>query len=427
MNIKFKKTEIGNIPKEWEIERLDKVMDFKNGYAFNAKQYTAGGKIVIRMSNISNDGKLQLTEDNTKFCSINEYLKLNDFHLKKGDLIIAMTDMSPTLGIIGHTAVINEDDKYILNQRVGRIRISLNKCIVGFIHYYTNCRCFIDYIKKGASRAVQSNVSTAHIKNALVPLPSIPEQQKIAEILGTVDEAIGKVAQAIAKTKRLKKGLMQKLLTKGIGHKEFKDTEIGRIPKEWGVVRLGESNIAEIRRNKFVSGIKKVAFIPMELIPDSRLFVNYEIKPMEKVRSFTYCEKGDLLLAKITPSLENSKQGIVPDVIPDRFALATTEVFPIACKEINKFFLFYVLKFPKYRNRIIASMTGTTGRQRASKESVERLQIPLPPLCEQRKIAEILDTVYKRLELLKDKKQKFKRIKRGLMNDLLTGRKRVKL
>ncbi|MBW1972874.1 MAG: restriction endonuclease subunit S, partial [Deltaproteobacteria bacterium] len=119
---------------------------------------------------------------------------------------------------------------------------------------------------------------------------------------------------------------------------EFKQTVIGRIPKEWDVVRLGDEQVAEIRGNKSINGFNKVAFIPMEAVPDSRIFVNFEIRSMKEIKSFTYCESGDLLLAKITPSLENGKQGIVPDTVPNGFALATTEVFPIKCKGIERLF-----------------------------------------------------------------------------------------
>ena len=97
---------------------------------------------------------------------------------------------------------------------------------------------------------------------------------------------------------------------------EFKNTEIGRIPREWEVVRLGDEQVAEIKGNKSINRFNEVAFIPMEAVPDSGIFVNFEIRPMEEVKSFTYCESGDLLLAKITPSLENGKQGIVPDSVP---------------------------------------------------------------------------------------------------------------
>ena len=78
-----------------------------------------------------------------------------------------------------------------------------------------------------------------------LPFPPLEEQQKIAHVLMSIDKAIETVDEAIAKAERIKKGLMQELLTKGIGHKEFKDTEIGRIPKDWEVVRL--EDVASIK------------------------------------------------------------------------------------------------------------------------------------------------------------------------------------
>jgi type I restriction enzyme S subunit len=72
------------------------------------------------------------------------------------------------------------------------------------------------------------------------PLPPHPEQKKIAEILTTLDEAIEKTSQIIEKTKEAKKGLMQRLFTRGIGHKKFKKTEIGEIPEEWDVRKIEE-------------------------------------------------------------------------------------------------------------------------------------------------------------------------------------------
>ncbi len=197
-------------------------------------------------------------------------------------------------------------------------------------------------------------------------------------------------------------------------------TEIGEIPMEWGVVRLGDESITLIRGNKTINRFERVAFIPMDFISDSKIFIKYEMRLKNDVKSFTYCERGDLLLAKITPSLENGKQGIVPDSIPNGFALATTEVFPISCKGIDKLFLFYVLKLPKFRNKIISSMIGTTGRQRASKQSVENLQIPLPPLPEQRRIAEVLGTVDSAIQKVGGAIAGTERLKTGLMQRLLT-------
>jgi type I restriction enzyme S subunit len=201
---------------------------------------------------------------------------------------------------------------------------------------------------------------------------------------------------------------------------ELREISTGKIPEDWEVARLGNPRIAEIRGNRAIKGYERVAFIPMELVPDQGLYCEYEIRNVDQVKSATYCEVGDLLLAKITPSLENGKQGIVPSGIPNGFAFATTEVFPIVCKGIDTQYLFYILKFPKYRNKLIGSMIGTTGRQRTSKSAVDNLKVPLPNLKEQKKIAEILSTVDKAIEKVDQVIGKTKRLKKGLMQELLT-------
>lgn len=191
-------------------------------------------------------------------------------------------------------------------------------------------------------------------------------------------------------------------------------------PHEWEMVSMGDKKIAEIRGNKNILNIKQVAFIPMELIPLNSLYVNYEIRFLEDIKSLTYCECGDLLLPKITPSLENGKQGIVPLNIPNKFAFATTEVYPIQCIGIDTFFCFYILKYPKIRNILINSMIGTTGRQRVPKEAVRKLMIPLPPLPEQKKIAEVLSTVDQAIEDVDRGIIKIEKIKKTLTFNLFT-------
>jgi type I restriction enzyme S subunit len=199
----------------------------------------------------------------------------------------------------------------------------------------------------------------------------------------------------------------------------FKETSIGRIPEDWEVIRFQE--VADIRSNRSKLEVTdKVAFIPMELIPDDGIYADFEIRDFNKVSSYTYCEAGDILLAKITPSLENGKQGIVPSNIPKGFALATTEVFPIVCRNVERMFLFYLLKYPKFRKILESSMRATTGRLRVPKEALLNLKIPLPKFDEQQKIAEILSTVDEAVQKINEIIAKTERLKRGLMQELLT-------
>src|SRR3990172_4010223 len=84
------------------------------------------------------------------------------------------------------------------------------------------------------------------------------------------------------------------------------------LPERWEIVRLGDETITTIRGNKTINNFERVAFIPMEFVPDSGIYIKYEMRSKNDVKSFTYCKGEDLLLAKITPSLESGKQGIVP-------------------------------------------------------------------------------------------------------------------
>ena len=206
---------------------------------------------------------------------------------------------------------------------------------------------------------------------------------------------------------------------------EFQDTEIGKIPKDWKIVKL--KDVAEIRGSKKIpQGVDKVVFIPMEAIPEDGTYIKFELRDINEVKSYVYCEPGDILLAKITPSFENGKQGIVPLEIPQKFALATTEVYPIKGKKINTFFLFYLLKYPSIRGKLISLMRGTTGRKRVPREALENQWIPLPPIEEQKKISEILLTVDKALENVGNAIARLEGLKKALMRELLTGRIRVR-
>jgi len=415
----FEETPIGKIPKDWEVVKIDKLFDLYKGTtpSTKVKKYWNGTIPFVTPTDIT-----KISDVNKVYLKITEKCITEEGIKSKGLRLIPKNSLLFTSrATIGYLAI--NEVEVAINQ--GVISLIPKRTSVNVAFFYYLLQKLRGRFENLAGGSTYREISMSAFGNVEVFLPRPEEQQKIAEILSAIDEAIQKTNEIIAKTERLKRGLMQKLLTKGIGHKEFKDTEIGRIPKEWEVVKLNE--VAEIRSNKVVSGFDTVAFIPMELVSESEIFTKYEIRPIGRVKSYTYCEAGDLLLAKITPCLENGKQGIVPYDVPNGFALATTEVFPIHPKNIDKFFIFYTLKFEKFRNKIIASMTGTTGRQRASKKDVEKLKIPLPSLPEQQKIAEILSTVDKKLELERKEKARLERIKQGMMDLFLTGKIRVKV
>ena len=167
-------------------------------------------------------------------------------------------------------------------------------------------------------------------------------------------------------------------------------------PEHWKRARFGEvATFTKKPRDLRYSEYDEVPFVPMDLIPIVKLFSEkFTLKTNDELSSGTYFEPGDILLAKITPSFENGKQCIIEE-LPTPFGIATTEVIPI--REVvdvsDKFYLFYYLLLPDVRTLLAGRMQGTTGRQRLGKETLVSLEIPLPPLPEQRAIAHVLQTI----------------------------------
>jgi len=216
---------------------------------------------------------------------------------------------------------------------------------------------------------------------------------------------------------------MQKLFTEGTRGESQKETEIGLVPESWDVASIGD--MYEFTKKPRGLNIQTpVPFIPMELVPFSEMKIeNYELR--DKVSSGTYVENGDLLLAKITPSFENGKQGFVS--IDKPYAFATTEVIPIKNIEklSNKFYLFYYLLKDDIRKQLTGKMEGSTGRQRLSKTVLRDTLIPKPPLAEQIEIAKLYISFDKKISFYNKKKQTLTALFKTLLHELMTEQRRV--
>ena len=212
--------------------------------------------------------------------------------------------------------------------------------------------------------------------------------------------------------------------------------EIGKVPKEWEVVRLGE--VCEFKRgfsyrsNQITKDFTKVRFITInDIEKEGGIKRNSEkifIKESVNIDPELFLNKGDILIANTDMSkgfiigapilIENINGKLI-------YSMDLTKLIFNKSK-INSKFLFYYLKHNIIRQKMKSFAQGTNVLH-LNHDLAKLLKLPLPPLPEQQKIAEILSTVDKRLEFLKKKKEKLERIKKGLMNDLLTGKRRTRI
>ncbi len=280
----------------------------------------------------------------------------------------------------------------------------------------------VDALQKGATYPA---INDSDLFDLLIPLPPLAEQRAIARALRSVQDAIEARRRETELERERKAALMQHLFTHGTRGEPTKQTEIGEMPESWGVVAL--ENAFEFTKkpaNIRYSDYERIPFVPMELIPQGSLIFNsFILKSNDELTSGTYFEPGDLLLAKITPSFENGKQGIL-DSLPTPFGIATTEIIPIKDKpEISStFFLAYYLLRSDVRVMLASKMEGTTGRQRLSKSTVGDMRMPLPSYDEQMQVADVFRKSDSNVAALEREMRLLEELFRALLEELMTGR-----
>ncbi|WP_461200789.1 restriction endonuclease subunit S [Anoxybacillus sp. TBDG-1] len=290
---------------------------------------------------------------------------------------------------------------------------------------------FLQHFKPKWATLQQGSTFEAINKNDLsnleIPTPPLREQRKIAAILSSVDEAIEKTEAIIEQTEKVKKGLMQQLLTKGIGHMKFKKTEIGEIPEGWEVKQLAE--VCVVNPTYRIGKGTICSYVEMGAVNENSPHISYFGKREAGQGGGSRFKENDVLFARITPCTENGKTALVPK-LESEVGLGSTEFIVLSpLKQIlDPKFLYYFVKSDRVRNYAISRMTGTTGRQRVPKEVFEQeLMIALPPIDEQKKIGEILYNYDKKIDHEKRWKNQLQTIKKALMQVLLTGKVRVKV
>lgn len=158
------------LPEGWEKVKLNEIADFQNGYAFYTKGYSEKGYAIIDLGNVSEYGDLNIS-GNEKLISTELYHSLPKFHLKKHDIVIAMTDITSSLRILAKSAIIDKDDTYALNQRVGMLRPKTGLFNFAFLYALLSDYRFIERMKAMSKGAVQFYFNTKDIVNYETFLP----------------------------------------------------------------------------------------------------------------------------------------------------------------------------------------------------------------------------------------------------------------
>lgn len=295
------------------------------------------------------------------------------------------------------------------------------------------------YLAQGSG---QPNLSKSLIDNYKIWYPkNIDHQKKSSSILDTCDTVIEQTQAAIEKYKAIKQGMLHDLFTRGLtasgqlrptpqqAPELYKQSELGLIPKEWEVKRLEE--IAFVNPQTCIPNAcdskSVVSFLKMEDVSNDGYIINNNPIPISKLqkRGFTMFQDSDVLFAKITPCMENGKGALALN-LHNGIGFGSTEFHVFRPRELSTIhFLYYLSISPKFRLQAESQMTGSAGQQRVSTKYLVNYRIATPPSDEQLNIGKRLISIDTKLQSEESLLSKYQSIKKGLMSDLLSGKREV--
>jgi len=279
-------------------------------------------------------------------------------------------------------------------------------------------------IKNKAEGGAQPNISKEKLINFLFPLPPLAEQHRIAQkveqllaFLDTIEQLQEQLKSDVkqAKSQVLSDAIAGKLthqdpndepaeaLLKRIGKTTTTaaDTPYEKLPKGWTWCRLGD--IGTINPKNKLNDELDVSFIPMPLISDGFSNVHTsEVKKWENIKKgYTHFCNEDIGIAKITPCFENRKS-VIFNNLKNGVGAGTTELYILRNNKTLSFnkYIFWFIKTQEFINNGIKAFTGAVGQQRISRDFIENTLIPLPPLAEQHRIVQKIETYFSFLDTI---------------------------
>ncbi len=390
------------IPDDWRIVKIRDLFNLYKGTTPSTKvpDYWNGDIPFVTPTDITTLSR----SDQVFLERTSKYLTEKGMESKRLKLVPKNSLLVTTRATIGECAI-NKIEVTINQGIVALIPKEPNK--VDVLFYYYLIQIMKPYLKSLAGGSTYKEISLKRLGEVSIPLPPLDEQRKIARILYTVDEAIAKTETIISRVEELRRALLDYLMTHGIGHREYKETEIGKIPKEWKVVKLHE--VATIKHGKRPHIILERGGFPifgaggLAGYTDSYLVDDEFIIVVARVGAGSvgkvYLAKGKVWISDNALYIQCRKDLIYPP------------------------YLYYSLIKINLRKM---AYRAAGGHAVITRNLLESLKIPLPSLDEQIKIAEILEMIDKLLKAETIHKEILIKLKNSLMNLLLVGKVRVK-
>ncbi|EJG2019033.1 restriction endonuclease subunit S [Vibrio parahaemolyticus] len=422
-----------SIPTGWKLMSVGEfTSEHKQGF-YTKQSYSDEGVLLARITDLSNPRvnfnsmpKLQISEKDYQA-----------FKVCEGDFLFARSGAIGRYGIVDKTPPKTIFASYLIRFKFNEL---VNSYYIGQVYESELTQAQIKAISQGNANI---NINAENIKKLKMLVPPLLEQQKIAEVLSTVDKKIDLIDQKIAETEKLKTGLMQKLFSEGVGvqgengewqpHTEFQyDSLLGKKPKSWQTETLGNildiASSKRIKREEYVNeGVpfyrsKEIILKSKQLSFTPEIFISRERfdKLSEK---FGSPQQGDILISAV------GTIGAIYRVRDEEFYFKDGNLLWI--RNIDKSGLsseFLECYFRSYLcQEMLANLSAGSSQNALTIVKLSKLPLIIPTKDEQKMIVSIISSINEKIYLLKAQKSETQQLKKGLMQKLLTGEWRVPL
>lgn len=403
----------------WEYVRLGELYKVHNGLSKGGKFFGRGFPF-LSFSTVFNNWFLPSTLPDLVQSTEKEQMS---YSIERGDVFITRT--SETMDELGMSSVaLKAYPQATYNGFTKRLRPIDNRMLPEFVGYYLRCPVF-----RGGFRAFSTMTTRASLRNEdllsmEIPVPPINIQRRIADILSTYDNLIENNQKQI----KLLEEAAQRLYKEWFVDLRFPGYEttpvVDGVPEGWELCRVGD--VIEFNPKVPLNKERLKQSVPMSALSTTSMVLDTDEFTTTFSNSGSKFQKGDTLLARITPCLENGKTAFVAGIENDEGAVGSTEFIVMRSKGINPYMVYLLARNDSFRQSAINSMTGSDGRQRAQADKLKVLAYLKPTAPIMNLFAGYVEPMFIQIQKKNEQNARLRQARDRLLPNLMSGEIEVK-
>ncbi|PGP49035.1 restriction endonuclease subunit S [Bacillus thuringiensis] len=419
----FKKTELGNIPIEWEVERIENVLEEIIDYRGKTPKKANEGIETLSAKSVKNG---YIDYSNAYYISPKTYKEFMVRGFPKKDDILLTTEAP-----LGNVAKLNKDNVAIA-QRLLTLRGKENYMANEYLMYYLMSVIGQHQLHSRATGTTVTGIKQSEFRKILITVPTFHEQKSITNILSSLDEKIETNNQINKKLEEMAKTIFKHWFVdfefpnaEGEPYKssdgEMVESELGMIPKDWCVEEL--INLSDINPKETLKKGQESIYVEMANLPQNSARISNSV--IKTYSGGTKFRNGDILFARITPCLENGKTAIVDFLNHNQVGFGSTEYIILRPNVLNTYYLYFLVRDNDFRNNAIKNMNGSSGRQRVNVTFIQQYKVVCPPRSYLERFSKLCKPLFEKMKYNDEESRVLSITRDTLLPKLMSGEVRI--